>query len=116
MQHVALGAEQLHHHAVMGRRDFHQRLGGLHRDQRLVGLHPLAGLDVPLTDLRFLQAFAEVGQLEVFHRGLLCLGVCRGHGPLLHGIREQARSYNVDAGLSFPRSRVRSDGRRRAHA
>ncbi|WP_319805356.1 biotin/lipoyl-containing protein, partial [Pseudomonas aeruginosa] len=31
-----IGAEQLAHHPIVGRRDVHQRLGGFHRDQALV--------------------------------------------------------------------------------
>ena len=67
VEDVALGAEQLAHHPIVGRRDVHQRLGGFHRDQALVGAHAVAGLDVPFDDFRFLQALAQVGQLEVLH-------------------------------------------------
>ncbi len=67
VEDVALGAEQLAHHPVVGRGDVHQRLGGFHRDQALVGAHAVAGLDVPFDDFRFLQALAQVGQLEVLH-------------------------------------------------
>ncbi|MNY62239.1 hypothetical protein D3C86_1990220 [compost metagenome] len=67
MKDVALGAVGLQHHAVVGRRNVDDGLGGFHRDQQLVGLDAVAGLDVPFDDFRLLQAFAEVGQLEVFH-------------------------------------------------
>lgn len=67
VEDVALGAEQLAHHPIVGRGDVHQRLGGFHRDQALVGAHAVAGLDVPFDDFRFLQALAQVGQLEVLH-------------------------------------------------
>ncbi|MNF82727.1 hypothetical protein D3C84_650380 [compost metagenome] len=67
MQDVAFGAEGLGHHTVVGRGDIDDGLGGFHRDQQLVGLDRLAGLDVPLDDLGLLQAFAQVGQFEVFH-------------------------------------------------
>ncbi len=51
----------------LGRGDLHHRFLGLHRDQRLIRHHVIALGDVPGNDLRFLQAFAEVGQNESRH-------------------------------------------------
>src|SRR6185503_9952229 len=50
-----------------GRRHLDDGLVGLHRDHRLVGLERIARLHVPLDDLGFLQALAEVGQVEDPH-------------------------------------------------
>ena len=65
--HLALRREQLLDAAGEGRRNVHHRLVGLHRHHRRVGGNVVAGLDVPLDDLGFLQAFAEVGKIEDFH-------------------------------------------------
>ena len=65
--HVArLGVD--HRNRAGGRRGhFDDGLVGLHREQRLVGDHVVANLDVPGDDLGLLQSFAEVGQRERFH-------------------------------------------------
>ena len=47
--------------AGVGGGNVDDRLGGLDRQQRLVELDLVAGLDVPFDDFRFLQAFAEIG-------------------------------------------------------
>ncbi len=50
-----------------GRRYFDHRLGGLHRHHGLVDFHAIADGNVPADDLRFLQAFAKIGQVETRH-------------------------------------------------
>ncbi|MGY3526390.1 hypothetical protein ACVWWS_005227 [Pseudomonas chlororaphis] len=79
MQDVARRAIGFRHHAVIGRGNVHQGLGGFHRHQQLIGLDRIAGPDVPFDNLRFLQAFAQIGQFEIFHRSLLrrSSGCCR---------------------------------------
>ena len=67
MHELADLAVQLRDAAVVGGGDVHDRLGGLDRDQRLVGGDLVARLDVPFDDLGFLQSFAQVGQLEDLH-------------------------------------------------
>ena len=67
MDLVARRAEQLLHLAAERSGHFDDRLVGLDRDHRLVGLDGLAGLHVPLDDLGFLQALPEVGQVEDAH-------------------------------------------------
>src|SRR5690606_9756757 len=52
----------------VGRGNVDDGLGGLHRHQQLVGLDLLPRRHLPFNDFRLLQAFAQVGQLEVFHR------------------------------------------------
>ncbi len=67
MHQLAGLAVQFRDAAVVGGGDVHDRLGGLDRDQRLVGGDLVARLDVPFDDLGFLQSFAQVGQLEDLH-------------------------------------------------
>lgn len=68
MHDVARLAEQPGDAAGLRRRDLDDGLGGLDRDQRLIGLDGVAGLHVPLHDLRLLQPFAEIRQFEDDHR------------------------------------------------
>ena len=52
---------------ALRRGDFHHRLFGLDRDQRLIDDDVVALGDVPGDDLRLLQAFAEIGKVERAH-------------------------------------------------
>ena len=51
----------------VGRRNLDHRLRGLHRQQRIVDRHGLAGLHAPFDDFGFLQSLAEVRELENLH-------------------------------------------------
>ena len=48
-------------------RDVHDGLGGLDRDQRLIGLDLVTRLDVPLYDLGLGEPLTEIGELEEPH-------------------------------------------------
>ncbi|MBD2900810.1 hypothetical protein amrb99_98200 [Actinomadura sp. RB99] len=63
---LALGDQQLGDHALERAGQLHDRLGRLDLHDRLVDLDGVAGLDVPLDDLRLGQSLADVGQLEQF--------------------------------------------------
>ena len=67
MHDVAGLTEQLGNAARLRRRNLHDRLGGLHRYQWLIGLDGIAHLDVPFHDLRLLQPLTEVRQFEDDH-------------------------------------------------
>ena len=85
MQDIARAAEDFRHHAVIGRGNIHDGLGGFHRYQQLVGLDRLASLDMPLDDLSFLQPLAQIRQFEILHRHLLV-----PPAPREWGLRAQA--------------------------
>ena len=56
--------------ARIGRRDFHHRLVGFDRDERLIDHDVVADGDVPVDDFDFVQAFAEIGEVEDLHEKL----------------------------------------------
>ena len=56
------------HGARERRRHVHRRLVGFERDQRVLGLHPVAGLDVDL-DHRHVVEVADVGHAHLGHAG-----------------------------------------------
>ena len=67
MHDIVRLAEELFDMSGLRRGDLHDRLVGFHRDERLIGPHLVAFLDVPFDDLGFLHAFAEIGKVEDLH-------------------------------------------------
>ena len=67
MHDIVRIAEALFDASRLRRRNIDDRLVGLDGDERLVGLHFIAFLDVPFDDLGFLHAFAEIGKVEDLH-------------------------------------------------
>jgi hypothetical protein len=61
VQDVAALAVQARDPACLGAGDVHDGLGGLDRDQRLIGLDLCAGLDMPCDDLGLGQPLTEIG-------------------------------------------------------
>ena len=72
--HIAGAAGELEHLAGKRRRHFDHGFRGFHRHQRFVEADDVADLDQPFDDFRVRQAFAEVGEQELFrgHAWVLC--------------------------------------------
>jgi len=65
---VAAFRQQAKNAPGMRRGDLDHGLFGLDRHQGLIGDDMVAGSDMPVDELGFLQAFAEIGESEARHR------------------------------------------------
>ena len=86
--HVTGLGEQFCDAAGLRRRHFDHRLVGFHAEQRLIGNHRVALMDMPGDDLGLLQAFAKIGKQKITHWALRMLFgrltggfVGEGYGP-----------------------------------
>ncbi len=67
LDQIALAAKQVRNAAAPGRGHFDNRLVGFNRNERLIGDHVVALVDVPRHDLGLFEAFAEIRQCELTH-------------------------------------------------
>ena len=67
MNGIAGGTKQVSNHSGLGGGYFDDRLGGLYRNQNLVSFDLITFLNMPFDDLGLGQAFAQIGQFEIFH-------------------------------------------------
>src|ERR1700738_3264999 len=67
LDQVALASKQVRNAAAPGRGYFDNRLVGFNRNERRIGDHVVALVDVPRHDLGFFETFAEIRQCELTH-------------------------------------------------